>query len=140
VFQPRLKGSPTLTAAWTSPSAGNPILASRMVRVTCPAGSIRRVIVAAGPESRRVPFLRSFRRVDIPRSRPYIRYMSLPVWPVPVKAQAATAKERIDEETTGQSLPRLRASGPARAPPPLPLPGAPQLLIRSFPGLLTVLP
>jgi hypothetical protein len=47
---------------------------------------------------------------------------------MPIIAEAATAKEPVDEEAPCQSLPRLRASGPAGAPPPLPLPSAAQLL------------
>jgi hypothetical protein len=47
---------------------------------------------------------------------------------MPLMAEAATAKEVVDEETTCQSLPRLRASGPAGAPVSLPVPGAAQLL------------
>ena len=53
-----------------------------------------------------------------------------PVSLMPLMAEAATAKEVVDEETTCQSLPRLRASGPAGAPVSLPVPGATELLIR----------
>ena len=48
-------------------------------------------------------------------------------------AEAATAKEVVDAETTCQSLPRLRASGPAGAPVSLPVPGAAQLLTLASP-------
>jgi hypothetical protein len=49
-------------------------------------------------------------------------------------AGAATAKEPVDAQAPCQSLPRLRASGSAGAPPPLPLPGAAQLLTCVPPG------
>ena len=55
-------------------------------------------------------------------------------------AEAATAKEVVDEETTCQSLPRLRASGPAGAPVSLPVPGAAQLLTLASPVSLAVSP
>ena len=55
----------------------------------------------------------------------YIRSMSLsPVWPMPEMAEATTEKEPINEKADCQPLPRLRASGPAGASSPLPLPGA----------------
>ncbi len=55
-------------------------------------------------------------------------------------AEAATAKEVVDAETTCQSLPRLRASGPAGAPVLLPVPGAAQLLTLASPVSLVVSP
>jgi hypothetical protein len=43
-------------------------------------------------------------------------------------AEAATAEEVVDEETTCQSVLRLRASGPAGTSVSLPVPSAAQLL------------
>jgi hypothetical protein len=59
---------------------------------------------------------------------------------MPRMTEAATAKEVVDEETTCQSLPRLRVSGPAGAPVSLPMPGAAQLLIPASPVSLAVSP
>jgi hypothetical protein len=52
----------------------------------------------------------------------------MPVWLMPAMAEAMTAKEALNEQAHGQSLPRLRPSGPAGTSVPLPIPGAPQLL------------
>jgi hypothetical protein len=51
-------------------------------------------------------------------------------------AEAATAEEVVDEETTCQSVLRLRASGPAGTPVSLPVPGAAQLLTLASPRVL----
>jgi hypothetical protein len=59
---------------------------------------------------------------------------------MPLMAEAATATEVVDEETTCQSLPRLRASGPAGAPVSLPVPGAAQLLTLASPVSWAVSP
>ena len=78
-------------------------------------------------------------RVDIPGSLHYVSmYVSTPVWLMPLMAEAATAEEVVDEETTCQSLPLLRASGPAGAPMSLPVPGAAQLLTLASPVSLAV--
>jgi hypothetical protein len=60
----------------------------------------------------------------------------MPVWLMPEMAEATTEKEPINEKAHCQPLPRLRASGPAGASSPLPLPGAAQLL--TFPSSLPV--
>jgi hypothetical protein len=60
------------------------------------------------------------------------------VWPLLAMTEAPPRKELFDEETTGQPCPRLEESGPAGAPPPLPLLSAAQLLTRAFPGILSV--
>src|SRR5262245_49575930 len=52
---------------------------------------------------------------------------------MPKMAEAMTEKEPVDEKADCQSLPYLRTSGPARAPPSLPVPGAAQLLTFSSP-------
>jgi hypothetical protein len=54
-------------------------------------------------------------------------------------AEAATAEEVVDEETTCQSVLRLRASGPAGTPVSLPVPGAAQLLTLASPVSLACL-
>jgi hypothetical protein len=59
---------------------------------------------------------------------------------MPPMADAATAKEVVDEETTCQPLPRLRSSGPAGAPVSLPVLGAAQLLTFASPVSLGVSP
>ena len=59
---------------------------------------------------------------------------------MPALAEATTAEEVVDEDTTCQSLPRLRASGPAGAPVSLPILGAPQLLTLTSPVSLAVSP
>ena len=55
-------------------------------------------------------------------------------------AEAATAEEVVDEDTTCQSVLRLRASGPAGTPVSLPVPGAAQLLTLASPVSLAVSP
>jgi hypothetical protein len=73
-------------------------------------------------------------RVDIPCPLHYTIFdVSTPVWLMPGLAEAATAEEVIDEETTGQSVLRFRASGPAGAPVSLPVPRTPQLLTLAWP-------
>ncbi len=52
----------------------------------------------------------------------------MPVWLMPVMAEAATAPEPVDEKAQCQPLPSLRAPGPAGTPSPFPVPGAAQLL------------
>ena len=59
---------------------------------------------------------------------------------MPLMDEAATAKEVVDDETTHQSFPRLRASGLAGAPVSLPMPGAAQLLTHTSPVSLAVSP
>jgi hypothetical protein len=57
----------------------------------------------------------------------------MPVWLMPILAEAATEKELVDEEAECKSLPSFRASGPAGAPAPFQVPGAAQLLTLSSP-------
>jgi hypothetical protein len=52
---------------------------------------------------------------------------------MPLMAEAVTEKEAIDEKAEFESLSSFRASGPTGAALPLPLSGAPQLLIGSSP-------
>jgi hypothetical protein len=59
---------------------------------------------------------------------------------MPRMAEATTAEEVVDEDTTCQSLPRLRASGPAGAPVSIPMLGAAQLLTLASPVSLAVSP
>jgi hypothetical protein len=54
------------------------------------------------------------------------------VWLVSVRAEATTEKEPDNEEADCKSSPSLRASGPAGAPSPLPMPGAAKLLTLPF--------
>ena len=53
------------------------------------------------------------------------------VWLMSARAEATTEKEPTDEEADCQSSPSLRASGPAGAPAPLPMPSAAKLLTLS---------
>ena len=59
---------------------------------------------------------------------------------MPIMAEAATAKELVDEKAPCQSLPRLRASGSAGAPVSFPVLGAAQLLTLALPVSLVVSP
>jgi hypothetical protein len=52
----------------------------------------------------------------------------MPVWLMPVMAEATTEKEPIDEEAESKSPSSLRASGVTGAPSPFPVLGAAQLL------------
>ena len=58
--------------------------------------------------------------------------ISVSVWLMPIMAKATTEKEPVDEKAECQPSPGLRASGPASAPSPFPMPGAAQLLTPLF--------
>jgi hypothetical protein len=92
--------------AWVTPSP---------LRTLRPRGAVPWGGLLTSPSPR--PYIRSYRHASVADASP-----------VPRLVEALTAQEPVDVQTRCQPLPRLRASGPAGAPVPLPFPDAAQLL------------